>query len=78
MVLSGRHKVDLAISVFANVNRISTAAKFQKHHILQSCSYGIGMVAQYAVSQCGVCEVELFLSFQDFFPFQIIPGAAVQ
>ena len=68
LILTNRHKVDLSAGLLADIDGISPAAQLQIHHIFQRRRHSIPAVAQYAVAQSGIGQIELFLCLQDFLP----------
>ena len=78
LVLPGGNEVNLAVAGFPDVHRIAPAAQFQINHIFKTCGNGICIVAQDAVPQRGVSQIEFLLGFQQLLALQVIPGAAVK
>jgi len=78
LILAGCDKIYLAIPCLSNMDRVSAAAQFQINNIFQTTCYRIIVVTQNAVSQGCICQVELFLGFQNLLALQIIARAAMQ
>lgn len=76
-ILSDRHKVNLAAAGLADIDGVSSAAKFQVHNIFKAGRHAVGIIAENAVPQGGICKVKFLLRFQNFLTLQIKAGAAV-
>ena len=74
----GGNKVNFTIAGFPDVHRIAPAAQLQIDYILKTCGNGIRIIAQDAVAQGGVSQIEFLLGFQQLLALQVIPGAAAK
>ena len=77
-ILSYCHKVDLTAAGLTDIDGIPSAAKLQVHDIFQAGRHAVGVIAENAVPQGGICKIELLLRFQNFLTLQIKAGAAVK
>lgn len=76
-VLSYRHKINLSVARFPNIDGISSTAKFQMNNIFKAGSYAVSVIAENTVPQGNICKIKFFLCFQNLLALQIISGAAV-
>lgn len=77
-VLPRGHEVDLAVVGLADVYGVAPAAQLQIDHVFQAGGHGVRVVAQDAVPEGGVGQVEFLLGLQQLLPLQVIPGTAVE
>ena len=70
--------VDLAVIGLNNVDRIAAPQQLRIHHVLRHRRYEVGIVAQNAITQGAVGQIELLLRFQQFFTLNVVPRAAVE